>query len=187
MIWSIIGICLLFFASREILLGLLIIIKKAEVDTPSHDFFDFLIAKSRKGFRIFLCNSLKLKALSWKTTFGPILLIDKLWWLRLTEDQKKSVILWFSLAQEKSLFFERVFGLSPPSKIDRDCLIEGVELAVLLSIIDSLKKSSFSLMNEPLSSLLSGLSLYSGIQYESSKKIETRLQKAVISFETLNR
>lgn len=186
MIWSLIAICLVFFGSRELLLGLIILSKKAQAWESPADFFDFLSANSRKSFKILVCKNLSLKAISWKTALGPHLIVDESWWFALSEDQKKMTLLWFSIAQEKFLFIQRLSGLVKPEQIDRDCLIEGVDLSTFLEVINSLKKAYENLTSHPLESSLSGLSLYGGIQNESLKNLEFRLQAIIKASERLN-
>lgn len=186
MIWSLIAICLIFFGSRELLLGLIIISKKAHAWQSPPDFFDFLSANSRKSFKILACRNISLKAISWKTAFGPHLIVDESWWLSLSDDQKKMTLLWFSIAQDKFLFIQRLSGLVKPEQIDRDCLIEGVEVSTLLEIINSLKIAYENSAAHPLESSLSGLSFYGGVQNESLKNLEWRLQAIIKASERLN-
>lgn len=186
MIWSLIAICLIFFGSREFLLGLIIVLKRAHAWDAPTDFCDFLTANSRKTFKILVCKNLNLKVISWKTSLGPHLIADESWWQSLSEDQKKMTLLWFSIAQEKFLFVQRLSGLVKPEQIDRDCLIEGAELSTLLEIINSLKMAYENSAAHPLESSLSGLSLYGGIQNESLKNLEFRLQAIIKASERLN-
>lgn len=187
MIWLILFVFFILLGLREILFALLLLTKRPKPWTDSEGISDFLMASGRKPPQIFLTPTLFGKAIGWKSLFGNCLFVEKDWWLSLKSTNRKVVLAWFSNAEIRQIFIQRLMGFGDPKLIDRDCLFTGISSTDLIEVIDSLKHDSLKISVSILEAGLLGLSIFGGLQAHQLRILEERIQSILYQVQRLQK